>query len=182
MRRLLLALMWLAAAPPAAATTFVPVAFPQLVAASGVIVHARVVDVRVVRTAGPPPVETLVTLDALGYLKGQLGPSVTIAVPGGEIGRYRTVFVGAPRFRVGDEVVLFLDARGPRLPWISGLSQGVFRVVRASDGSAPMVTPPPIEAQVHGAAGPVARGDPARRPMALDRFDEAVRAVVEGRP
>ena len=66
---------------------------------------------------------------AAEYLKGNLGEHVTVRVPGGQIGRYRTVFVGAPEFREGDEVVLFLKQAGRSDPYIIGLSQGAFRVV-----------------------------------------------------
>src|SRR5688572_15298321 len=94
------------------ATVIVPIEFRELVATSPVIVHGLVTDVRSAFVDGRRSVETFVTIEAGEYLKGNLGQHVTFKVPGGEIGRYRTVFVGAPEFRTGDEVVLFL--RTPR--------------------------------------------------------------------
>jgi hypothetical protein len=58
-------------------------------------------------------IDTIVTLEAASYLKGGPGDAVTFRVPGGQIGRYRNVMVGAPEFRQGEEVVLFLRAAGP---------------------------------------------------------------------
>ena len=67
------------------------------------------------------------------YLKGALGPTLRFRVPGGELGRFRSIVVGAPEFAVDERVVVFLGARGPSVPYVLGLSQGVFRVVRAAD-------------------------------------------------
>ncbi|MNC86826.1 hypothetical protein D3C83_25090 [compost metagenome] len=93
-------------------------------------------------------------------------------VPGGQIGRYRRVMVGAPEFRAGDEVVMFLDGRPPVVPTPFGLSQGVYRV-RRSGGSA-VVTPAPVLG-----GGRIVRGDPARRPLSVDAFARQVRAVAQ---
>src|SRR5437868_4285563 len=95
------------------ATVVVPIEFRELVAAAPVIVHGQVVGVRAGWVDGRRSVETFVTVAASDYLKGNLGDSITFRVPGGQIGRYRTVFVGAPEFKEGDEVVLFLKHAGP---------------------------------------------------------------------
>ena len=57
-------------------------------------------------------------------------------MPGGEVGRYRRVIVGVPRFAAGDEVVVFLRGAAPALPTVFGLSQGLYRVARGADGRA----------------------------------------------
>ncbi len=179
MRRILLTLFLALGAGPASATTLAPVDFAQLVTGARAVVYGRITDVRTVRDDGRRTVETHVTLEARDYYKGNLGPIVTFMVPGGALGRYRTVYVGAPRFRAGDDVVLFLNAQGPALPWVSGLSQGVFRVRRTDQGE-PLVTPPPLDAHVTtGTASAIVRGDPARRPLPLAAFARAVRAVAE---
>jgi hypothetical protein len=63
------------------------------------------------------------------------------------------------------------------VPYVLGLSQGVFRVVAARDGSGWVVTPPPVLPAV---AGPtrVVRGDAARMPMPLADFERQVRALA----
>jgi len=40
-------------------------------------------------------IDSLVTIEAEQYLKGDFGERVTFRVPGGRIGRYRSVMVGA---------------------------------------------------------------------------------------
>jgi hypothetical protein len=177
MRRL--AALFLLFASPAAATVYVPVDFREMVTASHAIVHGRIVDVRSEPTRDRMMVVTYVTLDVDEHLKGSLGESVTFLVPGGQVGRYSRIVVGAPRFERGDEVVIFLSARGPSIPYVFGLSQGVYRVARAADGSA-VVTRPAVMAR--GAAPErVVRGDPARRAVPLTSFVRDVKAIVEGR-
>jgi hypothetical protein len=177
MRRLFVLFMLLAS--PAAATVYVPVDFREMVTASQAIVHGRVVDVRSEVTRDRTRVVSYVTLEAAEHLKGSFGSAVTFSVPGGQVGRYRRIIVGAPQFERGDEVVVFLSARGPSIPYLFGLSQGVYRVVRGADGRA-LVTPPAIMARGTGTER-VVRGDPARRPLPLTSFAREVRNIVEGK-
>jgi hypothetical protein len=83
------------------------------------------------------------------------------------------VMVGAPAFAGGEEVVLFLRGRAPAVPMPFGMSQGVYRVARASDGRV-MVTPPVVA----DSPGRVVRGDPARRPLEMSVFARDVRAIA----
>jgi len=110
------------------ATVIVPAELSELVAEARTIVHGRVVAAEPRVVAGERGIETLLTIAADEYLKGSLGPRVTIRVPGGQVGDRRHVVVGAPILRTGDDVVLFLGGSGPSVPWILGLNQGVFRV------------------------------------------------------
>lgn len=160
------------------ATVLVPIEFRELVSTAPVIVHGRVVDVRSAFVDGRRSVETFVTLEAGEYLKGQLGPNFTIRIPGGQIGRYRTVFVGAPEFQAGDEFVLFLETPRASLPHIVGLSQGAFRVVPDPRTGQRMVTTPIVMGKGTAETEPVVRGDPARRPVSISTFRDVVRQVM----
>src|SRR5687767_5092068 len=160
------------------ATVLVPIEFRELVSTAPVIVHGRVVDVRAVLLDGRRSVETFVTIEAGEYLKGQLGPNFTIRIPGGQVGRYRTVFVGAPEFQAGDELVLFLKTPRASLPHIVGLSQGAFRVVVDPRSGQRMVATPIVMGKAAGDAERVVRGDPARRPVSIDVFRGVVRQVM----
>jgi hypothetical protein len=173
-----LVLVFVLAAVPASATVYLPADFTEMVTTSSFIVHGRVVDVRSEPTNDRRSIATFVTLDVAEPLKGQPGGSVTFRVPGGTVGRYRRVIVGAPEFDRGDEVVVFLTSRGPSIPYPFGLSQGVYRVSRTSGRA--VVTPPLITST---GAGPerIVRGDPARRPRALEEFTREVRTVLESR-
>lgn len=165
---------WLAVALPSSATVLLPADFEEMVAASQVIVHGRVVDVRATRSGSRRTIESLVTISVLDALKGTAGSHMTFRVPGGQMGRYRRVLVGAPSFAAGEEVVLFLRGRAPAMPTVFGLGQGVYRVAHAA-GQA-VVNPPPAAA-TQAADGRVTRGDRRRRPVALPEFALRVRTL-----
>lgn len=154
----------------------VPAQFSEMVAASQIVVHGQVTDVRPYETAGRRTIETLVTVQVVDAYKGEPGRTVYMRVPGGQVGRYRRVLVGAPEFARGDEVVLFLKGRAPAVPMPFGLTQGVYRVVRGGNGAA-IVTP-----LVNAGSGRLVRGDPARRPLDLASFATRVRALVGVQP
>lgn len=162
----------------AGATVLVPIEFRELVTSAAVIVHGRVVDVHPEWVDGRRAVETLVTVDAAEYLKGDPSRQITFKVPGGQLGRYRTVFVGAPTFARGDEVILFLKADGSSMPFVVGLSQGVFRVVTDARSGRRLVTPPMVMARPGVDAEKVVRGDAARRQVPVETFRDTVRQVL----
>src|SRR5262245_59033800 len=103
------------------ATMFVPTSFQDLVTDARTIVHGRVIDVRGEYAGEPRRIVTMVTLQAAQYFKGATSGEVQFLVPGGTLGRYRTIVVGAPSFRAGEEVVVFLNAQGAALPYVLGL-------------------------------------------------------------
>ena len=164
----------------AQATVEVPVEFGEMVRGSQLVVHGRVIETRSQQTGDRRSIETVVTLSVTEALKGQPGSEVTFRMPGGEVGRYRRVMVGVPRFAAGDEVVVFLRGSAPALPTVFGLSQGLFRVAHTPDGRA-VVAPAPLAAPAFGAER-VVRGDPARRPLAIEAFARDVRAHLDTRP
>ena len=175
MRRLFLCALCMALPVVVRATVLIPIEFRELVAVSSVIVHGRVTDVHGEWTDGRRSVETLVTVSASEYLKGDLGSTFTIHVPGGQLGRFRTVFVGAPEFRPGDEVVLFLRANR-----IIGLSQGAFRVIQDAQSGRPTLVSPIVMSITADTAEAVLRGDSRRKPVTLDGFRDVVRQVLAG--
>jgi len=153
------------------ATTLVPGDFTVMARESELIVHGTVVDVRAV-TAGPKrTIESLITVQVANTIKGAAGEQTVFRVPGGQIGRYRRVMVGAPGFSRGDEVIVFLSGRAPSVPMPYGLSQGVYRVARR--GGAATVSP-----LLESRPGRVMRGDPSRRAPDLSAFAGQVRAAL----
>jgi hypothetical protein len=160
----------------ASAMVVVPAEFSEMVTASDLVVHGRVVGIRPQIVGDRRTIETVITVAVVDALKGQPGETVYFRVPGGQVGRYRRLMVGAPEFAEGEEVVLFLKGRPPVVPFPFGLTQGVYRVVRGAAGQS-LVTPPAVSA----APGRVVRGDPSRRPVDLSVFARNVRAIVERR-
>jgi hypothetical protein len=153
------------------ATTLAPADFAQMATESELIVRGTVVRVEGQRTGGRQTIESLITLRVSDTIKGTAVTETTFRVPGGKVGPYRRVTVGAPQFSPGDEVILFLKGRAPAMATPYGLSQGVYRVSRT--GGASVVTP-----AVAAGFGRVTRGDPARRPVDPVTFTRQVQAAL----
>lgn len=172
---LLLTMVMLAV--PASATVVLPADLGELSREARAIVRGRVAAVEARWAEDHRSIDTIVTLEVETYLKGALGAALSFRVPGGELGRLRSIVVGAPEFSVDDRVIVFLGARGPSVPYVLGLSQGVFRLVAASDNSGWLVTPPGVFPAASGAAA-IVRGDPSRRPMRLADFEDRIRVLA----
>jgi len=177
MRRLITVIMLLWLAQNLRATVLLPAEFREVVAGSQIIVYGRVADVRPEWSDDRSRIDTIVTLEAGTYLKGGPGEAVTFRVPGGQIGRYRNVMIGAPQFQTGEEVVLFLSSAGPAVAHVFGLSQGVYRVRLDTRTGQRMVIPPVLTAS-NDAPQPVVRGDQSRQPLALEAFSASVRTAM----
>ncbi len=175
MRYLVFALV-MALGAPLSAMVVRPLTFDQLVGESTAIVYGRVADVRGQWTDDRQGIDSLLSVESFEYFKGSLGETVTVRVPGGQVGTFVHVLPGAPRFNVGDIVVLFLKANGPAIPIVTGTTQGVFRV-KADPRTGDRVVMPPA---VHVAAIS-SRGDPARRPMPIEAFGSAIRGAGAAR-
>jgi hypothetical protein len=174
MRKLIATCFLALLATRADATVLVPADIGALTYDAVAIARGRVVAADARWTDDRRTIETLVTLQVETYLKGDLGSTVQFLVPGGRLGRYRSIFVGAPQFAVDDHVVVFLGAHGPTIPHLVGFSQGVYRVLRTTNGDT--VTPPPIWPASQTQT--VVRGDPARTTPSLADFEERVRALA----
>jgi hypothetical protein len=159
------------------ATEIVPMDFREAVADASLIVRGHVTDVRGI--AEPTGVSTVVTVAVDLVLKGQAEDFISVRVPGGTIGRYRYVFVGAPTFSVNEQAV-FLLKRGPDNALRPvGLSQGIYEV-RAASGGGPPVIAPPLVAPHTASTGQVVRGDSRRKLMSVGEFESLVRLVMAG--
>jgi hypothetical protein len=176
MSKLIALLLVVLVALPVRATTLVPADLGDLSHDAVAIARGRVVAVDARVADDRRAIETLVTIEVERYLKGDLGSTVQFRVPGGRVGRFRTIVVGAPTFAADDRVVVFLGARGPAIPYLVGFSQGVYRVVLTPTAGW-MVTPPAIAAPTTGAA-PIVRGDVTRTTVPLADFESQVRTLV----
>jgi hypothetical protein len=152
--------------------------FEQLVDEATAVVYARVGEVRGRWTANRRYIESVVRLEALRYLKGDLGDNVELRVPGGVAGGLRQVMPGAPVLREGDLVVAFLGSQGPAMPQLVGFTQGLFRVLIDTHTGSAHVTPPPLKASI---AGTILRGAADRRTLTVDAFAAEVRSALEAR-
>jgi hypothetical protein len=164
--------------PALHATVIVAAEFREAVTESNLIAYGRVIDVHPELVDGRRRIHTVVTVDVMSWYKGGNESTLSFVVPGGEIGRYRQVIVGAPVFKPGDEAFLFLKSRDPDLPIVFGLNQGVFRVSVDERGvrkvTSPILLASGIDPEI------VRRGAATRQPMALDAFGAQIRSVMAG--
>jgi hypothetical protein len=158
MRRLLSIIVLLLCARELHATVLLPAEFREIVAGSQVIVYGRVTDVRAEWSDDRRRIDTI--------------------VPGGQIGRYRNVVIGAPSFAPGEEAVLFLSAPGPSVAHVFGLSQGVFRV-RVDPRTGRRLVVPPVLTARGDAPETIVRGDRSRQQLSLDAFAATVRTAMD---
>jgi hypothetical protein len=162
----------------AQATVVVPTDLKKLTARAQAIAHGRVTAVRSQWASADQRIETIVTMEVANYLKGNLGAQFIFRVPGGKVGSLRSVTLGAPELHQGDEVVVFVDATGPAIPHVVGFNQGVFRVSTEGVSGRRVVASPLVPVNVRGTR-PVSRGEAVRKAIALDEFEQQVRALVE---
>ena len=167
----------IASSRSARGTVLVPADLTELSRDARAIVRGRVVALDPRWSDDRLSIETIVTLEVEGYLKGTFGQTVQFRVSGGTLGRFRSVTVGAPEFAIDEHIVVFLGVNGPTVPHVLGLNQGVFRVARAASGwdVSPPAPVPPTSGSVR-----IVRGDPSRRPVALADFEQRVRALAAG--
>lgn len=159
------------------ATVIVPAEFREVVHGSDVIAYGRVESVRAEWADDRRRIETYVTFDVASFLKGDAGPSIVFKVPGGQLGRYRSVMTGAPVFQPGDEMFLFLKTGVSSMPVVFGFNQGVFRV-RPDAGTGRRLVASPALLAGTDAPQVLHRGTMARRPVPVESFAAQVHAVM----
>ena len=175
--RVVLFVVTCALSAPLGATVLVPAEFREIVTGSEIIAFGRVIDAAAEWGERRERIDTIVTMQVGTYLKGGPGETIEFKVPGGQIGRYRNLMVGAPIFESGDEAVVFLTARAGDRPTVFGLNQGVFRVRVDALTKQRIVVPPALMAQ-GPSAEVVVRGSAARRSVPLETFGSQVRTVI----
>lgn len=177
MARVLPFVICLLCAPAIGATVLVPAEFREIVAGSETIAYTRVVDVRPEWAEGRRQINTIVTADVIASYKGETVRTLSFRVPGGQIGRYRSITIGAPVFSRGDEAVLFLQNGDGDVAHVFGLNQGVFRVRVDQRSGRRIVVRPALMASGDGPER-VVRGAASRRAVDLDAFGAQVRAAM----
>jgi hypothetical protein len=99
------------------------------------VVRGKVVSSQARWTADHGRIITDTTIEVAEALKGRPAKTVVVMQPGGEVGDVGQRVDGVASFHPGEEVVVFLEARGVERFTLSGMAQGRFRVERAADGT-----------------------------------------------
>lgn len=177
-------LLVLAAALPSSATVVRAVSFDDKVENAAAIVLGRCVSQESRWDEGRNWILTHTTFQIERTLKGQAAGQVTLVTPGGTVGNIAQEVIGVPRFREGEEHVLFVR-QSEAGPTVLYLEQGDYRVVR--DGRGERMVHPVASAEVtiddqRGVAVAKERarplGDFERLVRETHRRREAIRAEV----
>lgn len=165
-------------------TTLLALDVAGLTRGSGSVVRGTVKSIDTRWTRDGARIMTDTVLEVRETWKGAPRETVTVMQQGGVIGDVGQLVHGTIPFRVGDEVVLFLEPRGERF-LLTGMMQGAFRVDgndarQALEGDALFLDPvtrQPVQpasltvslaslrAQVNAAIGTVPTTPPTRGPV-----------------
>jgi hypothetical protein len=112
------------------ATTVVPPTFDQLVKQAEFIFQGTVTDARSVweGEGGQRHIETYVTFKVDDNVKGDAGASYTIRMLGGTVGDETMEVSDAPKFKVGDRDILFVEHNYDQFVPLVGIGHGRFHV------------------------------------------------------
>ena len=102
---------------------------PELVTLSDIVVHGIVSQTY---KSEQKAFTTGIEIEILSLLKGSTNylDAMTVQLPGGEQGQFRQILSGLPILKPGDEVVLLLERTPQGRHIFTGLSQGVYFVLR----------------------------------------------------
>ena len=127
---------FLVAACAALATTVIPPSFDELVGRAEMIFQGTVTDVRSEWTGegAQRHIMSYVTVNVEEAIKGNPGTSVTLRMLGGTVGAETMEVSDAPKFKVGDRDILFVENNGTQFVPLVGIMHGRFRVKKDQTG------------------------------------------------
>lgn len=161
---------------PLSAATLERLSLEEMIQKSTEIVRGRILSSRTALRG--PVVYTFVQVQVEDRWKGPPAARVEVAVPGGDYGHLQQSFSGAPVLEPGGEYLLFLWTGRSGVTQVIGLSQGVFEVKRAPDGS--MIVERPASREVVLEAGTGRRIQDLAVSMPLEEVRSRVRQVLAG--
>lgn len=173
----------LAAASAGRATTLVRMDLEQLATAAQVVARVRCLDTASRWDAGH--IWTFTTFEVLETFKGFAPREITVRLIGGRVGSLHSVVDGVPRFRAGEEAILFLEPTPAGEHTVVSWVQGTFRIRRVSETGRATVTQDTSGLAVFDPATRRARSGAVRNlPLAefQQRVAEAVRKGATRQP
>lgn len=134
-RMILPCLVCLALATGGRATTVNPPEFPDLVNQSDFIVRAVVKSVvSDYARPGSRKIVTKVEMEVREVIAGTPTQPLVLRVLGGKVGEEEMIIEGAPRFKVGDEGVYFVQGNGRQIYPLVAMMHGVYPITREAAG------------------------------------------------
>ena len=124
------------ALPSVPATTVIPPTFDQLVSQAEMIFQGTVTDLRPqwMGEGAERHIVTFVTFKIDDPIKGALNQSYTIRMFGGTLDGQTIEVTDAPRFKIGDRDILFVEHNGTQFVPLVGIMHGRFRVQSEAGG------------------------------------------------
>jgi hypothetical protein len=167
----------------ASATTFVKISLGQLSSAAPLIVRARCQGNIVSAVHGE--IWTITSFEVREVWKGSASTVVRVRLLGGRTAEMTSHVEGVPRFRAGEDVVLFLAPLRRGDYSVAGWAQGTFRIQSGGAGASLVVTQDTASFSAAAFVGGVAgRGadDGVVRGLPLEEFRRRVMGLVAKRP
>ena len=161
------------------ATTVIPPSFDQLMARAQVIFEGEVTGLRSqwIGEGSQHRIVTYVTFKVDDALKGDPGTTYSMRMLGGTVDDRTMEVSDAPKFKVGDHDVLFIENNGSQFIPLVGLQHGRFRVEKDASGRQTLLTgdglPLADVNQLGGKEETLARSKAA---LSLDDFKSVVRS------
>jgi hypothetical protein len=124
------------------ASTVIAPTFEQLVQQAELIFQGTVTDVRSVweGEGAQRHIDTYVTFHIDEKVKGQATSSYTIRMLGGTVGDETMEVTDAPKFKVGDRNILFVEHNNEQFVPLVGINHGHFRVQRDEQTGRDIIT------------------------------------------
>ena len=147
------------------ATTVIPPTFEQLVRQAELIFQGTVTDVKSFweGEGAQRHIETYVTFQIADNVKGEAGNSYMIQMLGGTVGDETMLVTDAPKFKVGDRDILFVEHNYDQFVPLVGIGHGRFHVQRDEETSRDIIVND--------------EGEPVRDVTKIGREEESVSAA-----
>ena len=137
LRSLVLVFLVSVALSAARATTVIPPTFDELVTKAQIIFEGTVTGLRSEWTGQGTDrhIVTYVSFKIEDPIKGATGGDYTIRMFGGTVDGHTIEVADAPRFKVGDRDILFVENNGTQFIPLVGVMHGRFHVVADNNGA-----------------------------------------------
>jgi len=168
-------------AATALATTVIPPSFDELVSRAEMIFQGRVTDVRSEWTGegAQRHIMSYVTLRVEDPIKGKPGSTVTLRMLGGTVGGETMEVTDAPKFKVGDRDILFVENNGTQFVPLVGIMHGRFRVKKDAAGQDAVFTNEGSPLSDVTKLGKNEEATSAGRAMSRQEFRQAIQAKAQ---
>ena len=165
----------------ALATTVIPPSFDELVSRAEMIFQGRVTDVRSEWTGegAQRHIMSYVTLRVEDPIKGKPGSTVTLRMLGGTVGGETMEVTDAPKFKVGDRDILFVENNGTQFVPLVGIMHGRFRVKKDAAGQDAVFTNEGSPLSDVTKLGKNEEATSAGRAMSQQEFRQAIQAKAQ---